>query len=283
MKQSNSRIVRWSDGSLSLQVGAELFDISLSVDHSAVLTSTSNPTIPVVPAATSGVSGLSSSTFDKNRGHGLTYLTANHDYTELLEAQASVHGTLTFRPTTLQSNTHRRLATSIASRNVKGRATKVAPLPDIDPETLKAQREKAELDKAKKAKREASKGSRKKPGAKRATRITGFSDDDDQEGDDGDDDGGFESRRSQPRRGAGGPLAREDEYEEEDDGGFVQDDDEEMAEAASEGDLDEVDEAERRIEREEARRKEQKARGEDAAPAPAPRRRLVVDDSDEDE
>lgn len=290
VKESNSRIVRWSDGSLSLQVGAELFDISLTVDHSAVLTST---TVPVVPSATSGAAGLSSSTFDQNRGHGLTYLVAKHDYTDLLEAQASVHGTLTFRPTTLQSNTHRRLATSIASRNVKGRATKVAQLPTIDPEKLKAEREKAEVDKAKKAKREAQKSAsaaRKKAGGKRPTRmIGGFSDDegDEEDGEEGDEEGYSRSAaaRSQPRRGRGGPLAREDEYEDEDEDGFVRDDDEEEEQsgAQSEGEPDEMDEAEARIEREERRRREQKARGEDAAPAPAPRRRLVVDDSDDEE
>ncbi|ORY78084.1 Leo1-like protein-domain-containing protein [Leucosporidium creatinivorum] len=283
IKQSNSRIVRWSDGSLSLQVGSELFDISLSLDHSAVLSST-GPTLPVLPSLSSGASGLSSSTFDQNRGHGLTYLTAKHDYTELIEAQASVHGTLTFRPTTLQSNTHRRLASSIANRNVKGRATKIAALPDIDPEKRKAEREKAELDKAKKAKRDAAKsaGGRKK-GAKRATRMIGYSDEeDDGEGDEDDEERGFGSR-SQPIRGAGGPLSqREEEYEEED--GFVAPDDEEEEEQpeSSEGELDAMDEAEARIEREERRKKEMKARGEEAAPAPAPRRRLVVDDSDEE-
>jgi RNA polymerase-associated protein LEO1 len=271
--------VRWSDGSLSLQVGAELFDISLSLDHSAILCST-GPTLPVLPSASSGASGLSSSTFDQNRGHGLTYLTAKHDYTELIEAQASVHGTLTFRPTTLQSSTHRRLASSIANRNVKGRATKIAALPDIDPEKKKAEREKAEADKAKKAKKEANKGGRKKS-AKRQTRMIGYSDEEDDGEEEGDGDEERYGSRTQPKRGADGPFARADEYEEED--GFVMPDDEEEEPAEwSEGEPDEVDEAEAKIERDERRRKEERSRGEDAAPAPAPRRRLVVDDSDEE-
>jgi hypothetical protein len=34
--------VRWSDGSLSLQLGSELFDMTLTLDHSAVLSSSTD-------------------------------------------------------------------------------------------------------------------------------------------------------------------------------------------------------------------------------------------------
>ncbi|TRM65288.1 Leo1-like protein-domain-containing protein [Schizophyllum amplum] len=38
VRQSNSRIIRWSDGSLSLRLGKELFDIQQTVDNSATMT-----------------------------------------------------------------------------------------------------------------------------------------------------------------------------------------------------------------------------------------------------
>ena len=155
--------------SLSLQVGAELFDISATVDHSAVL---KNPSAAPAPVVKTGAP-VSLSVVDENRGHGLTYLTAEHQYQGLIEAQASIYGTLTFRPTTLQSNTHRRLAGSIAGRYVKGRGIKLAELPDEDPEKKKMEREKEELARAKKLKK-AQQGSSSRAGGKKVRKATRF-------------------------------------------------------------------------------------------------------------
>ncbi|KAK4699808.1 RNA polymerase-associated protein LEO1, partial [Phenoliferia sp. Uapishka_3] len=282
IKESNARTIRWSDGSLSLQVGAELFDISATVDHSAVLSSsaTSAPA-PLVKTATAGLSVL-----DTNRGHGLTYLTAEHSYQGLIEAQASVYGTLTFRPTTLQSNTHRRLAGSIAGRYVKGRGIKIAALPDEDPEKKKLEREKEELARAKKLKKKAQvTGGAGRKAARRATRF-----------EDGDDDGeeGETTSRSQPRR-------QQNTDDEDSDGGFIEHDtdesevDEPRSKKSSskkrrpspeysddDDEPDEMDEAEARIENEERRRKERKKEQKQAPePAQAPRRRLVVESDEE--
>lgn len=206
--------MRWSDGSLSLQVGAELFDISATVDHSALLSSAA--ATPLIPSS----HAPELNNFNPSRQHGLTYLTAKHGYTSLTEAQASVHGTLTFRPTTLHSATHRRLAGTVNTQHAKTRAIRMAAVPERDPEREKAEREKAEEDRARKAKREQQKaagGVRRKLGARPGTRMVGGSDDEDEEGGS---DGGVYERREMPRRNTN----LEDDYDED---GFVVGSDEE--------------------------------------------------------
>lgn len=275
--------------------------MSLALDHSALL---STPSLPVVPSTT--LTSLSSSTFDTNRGHGLTYLTTKHDYTGLLEAQASVHGTLTFRPTTLQSNTHRRLAGNIAKRNLKSTRTKLSVMPSVDPEKRKMEREKMELDKAKKAKREAAKARGGGGGAagrrKRFTRIEGVDIGGSDEDDDDDGEGGVYATgsRSQPRRGTGGLYQGQEEEDYGDDDGFVAKDSEDEDEGGEGGggyggeEDEEMEEAEASLERERKERKEAKRAAQLAGkesstmttkeePTPAPRRRLIVDDSDDEE
>ncbi|GAA6049387.1 hypothetical protein JCM3770_007320 [Rhodotorula araucariae] len=300
IKQSNARIVRWSDNTLSLQVGSELFDMTLAVDHSATLTATGAIAAGVGSSISTDTTPLVASAFDLSRGHGLTYLSARHAYNgSLSETQASVHGSMTFRPATLASQTHRRLAGSIAGRYATQgrRGTQKADIPLMDPEKMRQQREKAELDRAKKARREAIKaagGGRRsggrRAGGKKATTIEGLdlSDDDD----DGDDVGGtyFGERRSQPKRGKGGALSRS--YSDDEDG-FVAQSDEEMEQ--DDGGREEIEEADEAAEREARRRKNRQKRrdaeasdSDEPAAAPAegtqaaPRRRLVVE-SDEDE
>ncbi|GAA6058987.1 hypothetical protein JCM10212_001697 [Sporobolomyces blumeae] len=287
VKQSNARIVRWSDGSLSLQLGAELFDVSLALDHSAVVSRAAQPVAP----STAPI-GLTPTTFDANRGHGLTYLTARHDYNRLYEAQASLEGTMTFRPSTLTSQTHKRLAGSVAARyHQKARGIKTIGL-DADPEKKKLEREKAEIERHRRAKKEAQRaaggrGSRSARKGKKATTLEGLdlSDDGDEDGQ-----GGYADRRSQPKRGRGGPLNRTYSDDEDDEDGFLakSDDDVEM----EDGDQEEIEEAEEAIERSERRRKDRRKEREYSASDDsdkedggqgqgAVRRRMVVESDDE--
>lgn len=258
-----------------------MFDISATVDHSALMSSAA--ATPLIPSS----HAPELNNFNQSRQHGLTYLTAKHGYTSLVEAQASVHGTITFRPTTLQSATHRRLAGTVNSQHAKARAIKMAAVPDRDPEREKLEREKAEEDKARKLKREQQKaagGVRRKLGARPGTRMVGGSED---EASDGASDGGVYERREQPRRSAAGP--QEDDYD--DDGFVVGSDEEEERTRGGRGD-EEVEEADERIEREERRRKDRRREkrdfsdsdDEDAEAEPEPtaqRRRVVVDSDDE--
>ncbi|GAA6036689.1 hypothetical protein JCM8097_003429 [Rhodosporidiobolus ruineniae] len=286
VKQSNARIVRWSDGTLSLQLGSELFDLSLSRDDSALLTGVAS-TLPAksVDAATT----LTPTSFDPARSHGLTYLSARHGYNEnISETQASIFGTVTMRPAALTSRTHKKLAGAIASRNAAqmGRGTIKVSVQE-DPEKARMTREKAEADKAKKAQREARKaagGGRRgggKKGAKRATKLEGLDLSDEDE--DSDDDGFAASgSRSQPKRGRGGPLNRS--YSDEDDDGFLakSDDDMAMSDASEEEEIEAADAA---AEREERRRKDRAPKARSPSPAEeagaAPRRRLVVESDEE--
>lgn len=97
-KQSNSRIVTWSDGSKSLQVGQELFDVVLQ------------------PASTTGA----------------TYLVAAHDYATLAETQARISGHMTFVPSAVGSSTHAKLATGVSQRHVKTERTQTIQV-HVDP------------------------------------------------------------------------------------------------------------------------------------------------------
>ncbi|GAA5881574.1 hypothetical protein JCM3774_005354 [Rhodotorula dairenensis] len=315
VKQSNARIVRWSDGSLSLQLGAELFDMTLTLDHSAVLSSSTASGLPVPPPLNPVTAGLTASSFDSSRGHGLTYLTARHAYTgSVIEAHASVHGSIAFRPATIASQTHKRLAGMVAQRQAaaKGRSTMTAAMPVIDPELHRQQLEKKKNEAAKRAKREAAKAAGKsgragarRGGAKKATRLEGLSDDEDDDDRDEEDDGdgggggdeGYSERRSQPRRGKGGPLAARDysDDDEDDDEGFVAKSDEEMD--MSDGPQDEIEAADAAAERAQQRRKERARlerandadkdgddgvrRDADEGDQAAPRRRMVIESDEE--
>lgn len=275
-------MIRWSDGSLTLQIGSEQYAVSAALDHSApLLTSHIKPDTTLATPAP-----IALSNFDKTRGHGLTYLVA--DITEFAdqvhEAQASIHGTLTFRPMTTQGKTHKRLAGNIAEKYVKARGIKVT-LAEEDPERVRLDREKADMERIKQAKK-AARGTRSAKKQKKDTRFIGA---DDEEGEDEDEE--METtgdRRSNPKRGRGGPLAGADSDEEDDDG-FVVDSDEEDDDKrgarrklgdVTGAEMDAVEEAEAIMERNERRRK---SKNDDSAqePAVAPMRRMVVDDDDE--
>ncbi|POW09139.1 hypothetical protein PSTT_07071 [Puccinia striiformis] len=82
VKQSNARVISWEDGSQSLQVGTELFDMISTID------------------------GRQNSS-NQVSSQGLTYLFAQHSDLKLLEAQASITGQISLRPYSLNSLTHR--------------------------------------------------------------------------------------------------------------------------------------------------------------------------------
>lgn len=122
LKQSNARIVTWSDGSQSLQVGAELFDVVLQ------------------PATQSTSSS------------GSTYLAASHDYATLMETQARIDGHMTFVPSAVGSSTHKKLASHVSQRHVKTQRTQTIAIAK-DPMAQLAEDEAAEQAKQRDAKK----------------------------------------------------------------------------------------------------------------------------------
>ncbi|KAF8636385.1 hypothetical protein AX17_003567 [Amanita inopinata Kibby_2008] len=132
-RQSNSRIIRWSDGSLSLRLGKELFDINQTIDTSAG-----------IPRQLIGGS-QSQSTQSQSRtplgtSQGLTYLVAQHKRSQVLQAEAVITGYMHLRPAGMHSETHRMLVRAVGQKHSKVARLRMAPDPSMDPE-----REKLEL------------------------------------------------------------------------------------------------------------------------------------------
>ncbi|XP_031568240.1 RNA polymerase-associated protein LEO1-like [Actinia tenebrosa] len=98
IKESNARIVRWSDGSMSLLVGQEVFDIQKT----------------------------------KIEGN------FNHLFVQQgtgLQGQAVFKEKITFRPHSTASQTHRKMTLSIADRVSKSQKIRILPAAGIDPES----------------------------------------------------------------------------------------------------------------------------------------------------
>ncbi|KAI0741533.1 Leo1-like protein-domain-containing protein [Daedaleopsis nitida] len=155
-RQSNSRIVRWSDGTLSLQLGKELFDITQSIDTSGAVSrqalgSTGAPTpslsqsqsLQNVPSLSQPQSQPVSGASASQHAQGLTYLVAQHKRAEILQCEALVTGYMSLRPTGMQSETHRMLVRAVGQKHSRVARLRMAPDPTFDPE-----REKLELAKA---------------------------------------------------------------------------------------------------------------------------------------
>ncbi|ESK97691.1 rna polymerase-associated protein leo1 [Moniliophthora roreri MCA 2997] len=159
-RQSNSRIIRWSDGTLSLRLGKELFDITQSVDTAGGVPRNINP---------SASQSQSQSQNALQKAQGLTYLVAQHKRSQVLQAEAVITGHMTLRPTGMQSETHRMLVRAVGQKHNKVARLRMAPDPQVDPE-----REKMELMKqdAKKSKRRSNVDSgparRRRPSFRRA-------------------------------------------------------------------------------------------------------------------
>jgi len=112
VKESNARFVRWSDGSLSLHLGDEIFNVerqALHGDHNHLFI---------------------------RQGTGL-------------QGQAVFRTKLTFRPHSTESFTHRKMTMSLADRSTKAQGIKVLSTVGADPEAHRDVLIKKEEDKLK--------------------------------------------------------------------------------------------------------------------------------------
>ncbi|KXN86550.1 RNA polymerase-associated protein LEO1 [Leucoagaricus sp. SymC.cos] len=130
-RQSNSRIIRWSDGTLSLLLGKELFDITQTVDTSAgvprqIAGSSASQSQTQLSQSQSQTSGLKS--------QGLTYLVAQHKRSQVLQSEAVVTGYMSLRPTGMQSETHRMLVRAVGQKHNKVARLRLVSDPTMDPE-----------------------------------------------------------------------------------------------------------------------------------------------------
>lgn len=212
-RQSNSRVIRWSDGSLSLRLGKELFDITKTVDTSGgivrqSLGGTQSSQSQSQPAA-------SQNPLSSSRSQGLTYLVAQHKRSEVLQAEAVVTGYMTLRPTGMQSETHRMLVRAVGQKHNKVARLRMAPDPTMDPEREKMELMKQSARKSKKKTDDSGFGVRKKrygqSRKKQGHEIWSEDEEPEYEGSEDDDDLSASKRKAdeQKKRGPG-------EYQEDD-------------------------------------------------------------------
>ena len=111
--ESNTRIVEWSDGTMSLYLGSEIFDIS-----------------------------------EKSMGE-TSHLFVRMGLRQGLQAQAVFNSKLSIRPNSTESFTHRKLTLSLADRSRKTQKIRMLKQPGQDPEARLDELSKQEDDKMK--------------------------------------------------------------------------------------------------------------------------------------
>ncbi|KAG6850777.1 hypothetical protein H0H93_008815 [Arthromyces matolae] len=265
-RQSNSRIVRWSDGTLSLRLGKELFDINQSLDTSATIPRQVIGSQASQPSQTSAPDVLLKS-------QGLTYLVAQHKRSQVLQAEAVVTGYMSLRPTGMQSETHRMLVRAVGQKHNKVARLRMAPEPTMDPE-----REKLELMKQsnKKSKKRndyddilGDSGGRKRVRYSRKTAGRGVWSESEEEGgifegsEEEDDEGGASAgRKSQKKHGEKGGT---EDYQEDD--FVVADSDEDASQGTrkrktiEDEEEDPLDRLEKKIEQQDAQKRKRAESG----------------------
>lgn len=108
-KQANSRLLRWSDGSVSLQLGGEMFDVAPS--QGSTLARPSDP---------KGKDGAS-----KSGSHENNFVCYAAGGEQVLLAETALEGQLNIVPTSMDSKTHRELVKHVGQQHVKHSRIKV--------------------------------------------------------------------------------------------------------------------------------------------------------------
>lgn len=230
VRQSNSRIIKWDDGSMSLQLGKELYDISVNVDTSA---SISRSTIHGVGASQSLPSSQpeSQSVFSQAdvkpdgplKGNGLAYVVSQHPEAAILRTEAQITGTMGLRPAGLQGSIHDKFRKALQQKHSKISRLRFAQ----DEEVSAVERQIAELQKKPWKSARSGDGTRRRrsggarsgiSAAERRRRAADMYSDEDgaEESDAGSDAGEYGGFRSSARRSMGDSKRGAGEYEVDD-------------------------------------------------------------------
>lgn len=152
-RRSNSRFVRWSDGSWTLQVGKEQFDISgldtryagskemptQEINGNAASQPASQPRPVAAPAASS-----------RALPQPLTYIATLDRQSSVYQTLQPLHSSISMQPTSLQSATHRLISSNLSSIRAKSSTSKVTMSELITgekaPEEVKRERERKLMD-----------------------------------------------------------------------------------------------------------------------------------------
>jgi RNA polymerase-associated protein LEO1 len=165
---------------MSLQLGKELFDVSVNVDTSARAPRAGAPgappapgpnsqsnsqSLPPTPAPLKPSGGPASQLSDSpapQPHQGLSYLVAQHHTSAILQVEAPITGFLSLRPTGMHSETHRKLVRAVGQKHSKVARLRLAPegVVSRDPGAMSA-----EAAKAAKRKARASAGARRRADA----------------------------------------------------------------------------------------------------------------------
>ncbi|XP_074596597.1 RNA polymerase-associated protein LEO1-like [Brevipalpus obovatus] len=175
LEESNARIVKWSDTSMSLHLGSEIFDI-----HKQSL-----------------VAGDNNHLFIR-QGTGL-------------QGQEIFRTKLTFRPHSTDSFTHRKMTLSLAERSHKTQKIRVLPTVGKDPEAHRSEMIKKEEDKLKASIRRENKAKRTRERAPYRAPTTQYLED---EYDDDDDEGGISVEKIKNEYKNRRPTAKGGRFEE---------------------------------------------------------------------
>lgn len=172
-KESNARFIRWSDGSMSLHLGSEIFDVykqPLQGDHNHLFI---------------------------RQGTGL-------------QGQAVFRTKLTFRPHSTESFTHRKMTLSLADRSQKTSGIKVLSQVGWDPEQNKGQLIKKEEERLRASMRRESKQKRiRERGANRGL-STNYLEPDNREEEGSEDEGAISLAAIKSKYKKGGGSAKAD-------------------------------------------------------------------------
>ncbi|WVQ79139.1 hypothetical protein IAT38_001234 [Cryptococcus sp. DSM 104549] len=287
VRRSNARMLRWSDGSVSLQVGSDFYDVAPS--HGATLARPSDPT--PAPKRDDKLSAKPSTTF----------LCVAAAAERVLVTERPIAGQLSLVPASMQSKTYLELVKLTGQQHTKHSKMKMLEETQDEAslqELLLKSAPNRELIKGAKASAAAprraasSKSGRSAGGSSRRARKIGYSDSEDE---------GVESEDERPARRR---TERDDAVGYDEDDGFVvadTDDDDEYGggkkkkgkgkgkkrkgsftdDDDEEAELDEMEEAERRIEERERERK--RARKDKGGSSKKKSRDYVDTDEEEEE
>ncbi|KZV72209.1 Leo1-domain-containing protein [Peniophora sp. CONT] len=182
VRQSNARVIRWSDGTSSLRLGKEYFDMSS------------------VSEAASG-----------SKPHALTYLVAQHKSAGIMQAEAAIAGHISLRPTDMASETHRLLARAVGQKHSKTSRLRLAQSNMDADHALKEQTKATKRPRRSRADGESAPRRRRQP---RRQMDDMYSDDDEE--DDAAAYGGSDDDHRSRKRGAPEEHGRGGEYQTDD-------------------------------------------------------------------
>lgn len=245
-RRTNARMLRWSDGSVSLQLGNDLFDLAPSYGSTLARPQDDAPPAPAAEAGNAETSFLC--------------YTAHHE--QVLVAETAIAGQISLVPTSMDSKTHRELVKHVGQQHTKHSRMKMLE-DDVDKGKLASL-----LAKAAPQRPAANKRAPTRPGANRYGGPGGRS---------------RLKRADSEDSGFGSPERRRREASYDEDDGFVVADTDDESDSGSrrkkrrdrEEDLDEMEIAERLLEeRDRARKKARKNK---------PKRKHKTYSSDEDD